>query len=170
MTKLSLFVDRKPSEPDWTLSNFYSVCQLVKGVGVEDEKRAIKKKGETCIPCGTYQLGLRDSPKFSARFYRDDEGNLIEAKDRITVAQMQKYHTKHEMIWVLNVVGFEYILWHPGNTDDDTEGCYIVGTTFAPFGVQKGVSGSKAKYMEIYPKIWKAIKGEGAQVTYREVA
>jgi hypothetical protein len=170
MSKLVLFVDRQPSAPDWTLSNFYSLDQTIKGVGVEDEYRAVKKKGETRIWNGTYEMGLRYSPHFSSKFFRDDEGNLIEAKDRITVSQIAKYHTEHEMIWVMNVKDFEYILWHPGNTDDDTDGCYCVGTMFAPMGVQKGVSGSKAKYMEIYPKIWKAIKTTGAQVTYRDVA
>lgn len=167
---MQLFVDRAPSSPDWTLSKFYSADKEVGGVGVEDEKRAVKQKGETCIPLNTYQLGLRISPKFSNKFYRDDDGNLIEAKYRITVAQIAKYHTAHEMIWVLNVPGFEYILWHWGNTDDDTDGCYIVGSTYGAFGTQKGVSGSKAKYMEIYPKIWKAINGAGAEVTYREAA
>lgn len=170
MTKMQLFVDRAPSAPDWTLSKFYSLSKDVSGVGVEDEKREVKVKGETRIDNGTYQLGLRVSPKFSKEYYRDDDGNLIAAKDRITVEQMRKYHTQHEMIWVLNVPNFDFILWHWGNTDDHTDGCYCVGTTYAPFGVQKGVSGSRAKYMEIYPKIWKAIKGAGAEVTYREAA
>lgn len=166
---MELFVDRNPSQPDWTLSKFYSSERSVQGVGVEDEKRAVKQKGETCISVGTYNLGLRYSPKFSKSYYRDDEGNLIAAKDRITVEQMRKYHTQHEMIWVMDVSNFEFILWHWGNTDDHTDGCYIVGSTYGAFGTQKGVSGSRAKYMEIYPIIFRAIKAGKATVTYREI-
>lgn len=52
----------------------------------------------TAIPTGTYDVVLRNSPKFGP--------------DTITI---------------LNVPGFSFIRVHSGNTADDTEGCPIVG-------------------------------------------
>lgn len=165
-----LFVDRLPSEKDWTLSKFYSDDQSVSGVGVEDEKRDVKVKGETRIDNATYPLGLRHSPKFSKHYFRDDEGFIIAAKERTTPELKARYHTEHELIWVMNVPKFEYVLWHWGNDDDDTDACYIVGSIIAPIGGQKGVQNSRKKYVEIYPKIWRAIKAGQVNVTYRDKA
>lgn len=168
MKKALIFVDRLPSEKDWTLSNFLSNDLAISGVGVEDEKRGTKVKGETCIANGTYPLALRHSPKFSSSYFRDDDGFILSAKERTTPELKARYHTAHEMIWVTGVKDFEYILWHWGNTDDDTDGCYIVGSVFAPIKAQKGVANSRKKYVEIYPKIWNAIKSRGVEVTYRD--
>lgn len=166
MEILKVLVLRQPSLIDCTLSNFYFDGKE-KGKGVEDEKREVKLRGETCIPDGKYTFGLRPSPRFSKEYYRDDEGNLIRAKHRTTEALKAKYHTMHEMVWVLNVPNFQYILWHWGNTDDDTDGCYIVGSVFATIHGQKGVGASRKKYEEIYPILYRAIKGAGATVEYR---
>ncbi len=165
----NILVDRMRGEADWTLSQFH-FDGIKKGVGVEDEYRLIKVKGETRIPDGIYKMGLRVSPKFSSSYYRDDEGNLISSKDRKTPEQSAKYHTAHEMIWVLNVPGFEFVLWHWGNTDDDTDGCYIVGSVFGALGTQKGVAYSRAKYVEIYPELWRSIKAGEVDVEYRSAA
>lgn len=143
-------VKRFPSEDDWTLSEFF-IDGVKKGVGVEDEKRDVKVKGETRIPAGIYELGLRQSPKFSKAYYVDKDGNLSQVKS-------DRFARLHDLIWVKNVPDFEYILWHWGNTDDDTDGCYIVGTNTDTFNGQKGVGGSRAKYAEIYPIIWNMIK------------
>jgi hypothetical protein len=163
----NVLVLRKPSEPDWTLSRFFFDGKE-KGVGVEDEKREVKVHGETCIPCDTYDMGLRNSPKFSHFFYRDDEGNLLEEKMRVTKENKAKYHTPHELVWVMNVPGFEFILWHWGNSDDDTHGCYIVGSIFGTITDQKGVLASKMKYKEIYPILWRSIKAGKVTVEYKE--
>lgn len=155
-------VNRMKSEPDWTLSKFLFDGKE-KGVGVEDEKREVKVKGETRIWAGSYIMGLRTSPKFSKSYYRNDKGELIHATDRILPEQIAEYHTAHEMIWVMNVLNFEFILWHWGNTAKDTEGCYIVGSVFGKVGSQRAVLNSRKKYMEIYPIIWRSIK-EGAKI------
>jgi hypothetical protein len=170
----SITVQRLKSETDWTLSSFF-FDSVQRGVGVEDEKRSVKVKGETCIAAGTYVLALRYSPKFSESYYRDDEGFLIAKKDRTTPELESRYHTAHEMIWVKDVPNFEYILWHWGNSDDDTDGCYIVGSSFATIGTQKGVGASRKKYIEIYREIWQtmnALKAEGKflSVTYKDAA
>lgn len=161
-------VQRQPSDKDWTLSKFFSDDGLITGVGVEDEFRADKVKGETRIPAGTYDLDLRISPRFSKEYFRDENGNLIHTSKRTTAELMNKYAFQHELIWVTNVPGFEFILWHWGNTDDDTDGCYIVGSSFETFGNQKGVGGSRIKYMEIYSTIWRAIKAGNVQVEYKD--
>jgi len=77
-------VNRNASEADCTLSKFFSDDGLVTGVGVEDEKRDKKVKGETRIDAGLYDLGLRISPRFSKEYFRDDNGNVIHHSKRTT--------------------------------------------------------------------------------------
>lgn len=164
MEKPRIIVERFDSEKDWTLSEFF-IDNIKKGLGVEDEKRSVKVKGETRIPAGIYELGLRQSPKFSSSYYVDKDGNLSQIKS-------DRFARAHELIWVKDIPGFEFVLWHWGNTDDDTDGCYIVGSSTSTFNGQKGVGGSRAKYVEIYPIIWKMIKeaqekGKKIYVEYR---
>lgn len=146
-----LTVERYKSEKDWTLSEFY-IKTVRRGYGVEDEFREIKVPGETRIPNGIYPLGLRQSPKFSEKFYMDAHGRLNEHK-------IGDFTQPHDLIWVMDVPNFQYVLWHWGNTDDDTDGCYIVGSGLADIvdkkkgGTQRGVGGSRMKYTEIYPEI-----------------
>ena len=73
---------------------------------LEDEQRDVKVWGETRIPAGTYKLKLREEGGFHNRY-------------------LNKYgNTFHKgMIHVQDVPGFEYILWHTGNTDEHTAGC-----------------------------------------------
>ena len=96
---------------------------------LEDEPRKTKVAGETRIPAGTYDLGLRYSPKFTPRY-------------------------GHDMLHVQNVPGFEYILIHPGNTERDTEGCILVGNDahFNPHGPSE-ITRSKDAYYRIYALI-----------------
>ena len=141
-----IIVDRYPSEKDWTLSEF-SILGTKRGVGVEDEGRELKVHGETCIPNGIYEIEFITSPTFSRHFFMDENGYLSNTKTT-------RFNKDHLLIHVKNVPGFDKILWHWGNTDDDTKGCYIVGTDFATFDKQKGVSASRIKYTEIYPIIY----------------
>ena len=46
---------------------------------------------------------------------------------------------------LMNVPGFEYILWHTGNTDESTSGCLILGNSQTSNLVKKdGFVGSQA--------------------------
>jgi hypothetical protein len=63
-----------------------------------DEIKAIKVKGQTAIPTGTYAMTINVSPKFNRLLPR-----------------------------LLDVPGFDGILIHRGNTADDTMGCILVG-------------------------------------------
>jgi len=77
---------------------------------LEDEYREQKEFGETRIPDGTYQLGLRTiggyNQKYSKRFADIHIG----------------------MLHVLDVPNFEYILIHCGNTDEHTAVVCSLGT------------------------------------------
>ncbi len=161
-------VERYLNEKDWTISRF-NVLDKVKGVGIEDEYREIKVHGETRIDNGIYKFGLRDSPHFSKEYYRNDVGKLILAKDRKTPEQIAEFHTAHEMIWVIAVPNFNFILWHWGCTDDNTEGCYCVGSYQGTLGEQKAVLDSRKKYVEMYPVLWNEIKKGDCYVEYKVV-
>ena len=103
---MDIIVNRQKSAKDWTLSTFESICKTVKGVGVEDEYRSVKVHGETRIPQGQYEITLTPSPHFSKEYYRDEEGNLILAKDW-NVANPEtkrKYAWQHELITMNGIV------------------------------------------------------------------
>ena len=118
---------------------------------LEDEQRDVKVWGETRIPAGTYKLKLRTEGGFHSRY-------------------VGKYGDFHKgMIWVQDVPGFEYILWHTGNTDEHTAGCLIVGNTQTNNRIAKdGFIGSSVDaYKFVYPRVAEAIlSGQDVEVTY----
>lgn len=77
--------------------------------------------GKSSIPVGTYPCKRVQSPKF---------GDTFE---------------------VTKVAGRSAILFHAGNSIDDSRGCILVGTTFDPVGgtnAKIGVTGSKIAFDE----------------------
>ena len=118
---------------------------------LEDERREVKVKGETCIPRGMYEVKLRhDSPKYK----HFDE----------------RWPWHKGMLWLQNVPGFEYIYIHPGNTDDDTEGCLLVGKSGAmlPDG-EFQLMQSREAYQALYRKVMLAMDaGEKVMCNVRE--
>ena len=151
---MKLEVIRFSSEADSTNGLLFSVEEGKRNFlcyTLEDEQRAVKKQGEARIPAGTYKLGLRAvggyHKKYSYRFADIHIG----------------------MLHVLNVPGFEYILIHCGNTDEDTAGCLLVGDSQENNQIKKNgfVGSSTRAYMRIYPKIAQAIKnGEDVTISY----
>jgi hypothetical protein len=141
-----IIVERFEFNPDWTLSKFY-IKGIRFGVGVEDELRTVKVHGETAIPAGVYKLTLTDSPKFSKFYFSSN------TRPEISKVQTHEYPNPHKLITVNDVPNFSRVLWHWGNTDDDTEGCYIVGTSIGVIKGQRGVVESRKKYEQIYPMI-----------------
>ena len=109
---------------------------------IEDEQRDVKVWGETRIPAGTYQLELRTEGGFHNR-YKSRYGNWHKG-----------------MIWVKDVPGFEYILWHTGNTDESTAGCLILGNSQESNIVKKDgfVGYSRDAYSFVYPRVAAAIE------------
>ncbi len=118
---------------------------------LEDEHRALKVKGETRIPEGTYEIKLRTEGGFHQRYSK-------------------KYPDIHRgMLHVTDVPGFEYILIHTGNTDEHTAGCLIVGDTQSNNGIIKDgfVGQSVNAYKRIYPSIARVLeKGDTVTIQY----
>ena len=72
------------------------------------------------------------------------------------------------MIHVQDVPGFNYILWHTGNTDEHTDGCLLLGDTSQQNITKAGFIGASTDaYKRVYPPIADAIEKDGeAEVTY----
>ena len=109
-----LRVERFKSNNDATLSRIYLVDTATgKNTflchGLEDEARAVKVAGETRIPAGVYRVDLRREGGFHSRY----------------AERFKSFH--RGMIWLRNVPQFSWVLWHVGNTDDDTAGCLLLG-------------------------------------------
>jgi len=90
----------------------------------------VKVAGATCIPAGSYALTINHSSRF-----------------------------QRLMPQLLEVLGFESIRIHPGNTDADTEGCILVGLTRA----ENFVGSSRAAFRKLFGKL-QAAKAAGAEI------
>ena len=95
-----------------------------------EEIKKIKVAGKTAIPTGTYQVSLDIiSPKFSDfkkyAAYKFCDGYLPR---------------------LVNVPGFEGVLIHIGNDDEDTDGCILVGTN----SVKGKVTNSTSTFRKLY--------------------
>jgi hypothetical protein len=119
---------------------------------LEDEQRDVKVWGETRIPTGTYKLELRTEGGFHNRY-------------------LSKYGSSFHkgMIWVKDVPGFEWILWHAGNTDEQTAGCLLLGNSQESNIVKKDgfIGASRDAYVFVYPRVVAAIEsGLNVEVEY----
>ena len=118
---------------------------------LEDEARALKVRGETRVPAGTYEIKLRTEGGFHGRYTK-------------RIAGMHK-----GMLHVINVPNFKWILIHTGNTDEHTAGCLLVGDAQENNKIIKDgfVGKSTNAYKRIYPPIAKALeKGEKVTIEY----
>ena len=148
---MELEVLRFSSQTDSTSGLLFEVTDIKRHFlcyTLEDERRALKVRGETRVPAGTYKIELRKEGGFHERYTK-------------------KYPGIHRgMLHVTDVPNFEYILIHTGNTDEHTAGCLLLGDAqennlILPDGF---VGKSVNAYKRIYPSIAKAI-GEGEEVT-----
>lgn len=101
-----------------------------------------KVYGETCIPFGTYTIGLDFSPKFSK-------------KPRYTA-----FIHNGRMPHIRNVPSFSGILIHGGNSAADTLGCLLVGFNTIKGGLTNSLNVFKQLYADIV-----AAMDNGEQVT-----
>tara|TARA_R110002126_G_C10420653_1_gene497344 strand:- start:102 stop:560 length:459 start_codon:yes stop_codon:yes gene_type:complete len=106
---------------------------------LEDEFRTKKVYGETRVPNGRCKVELRVEGGFHKR-YLEKFG--------------EDFHKG--MLWVKDVPGFEYVLIHIGNDDDDTAGCILVGMSNSADDAGF-IGGSVLAYKKIYPIISDAI-------------
>ncbi len=117
---------------------------------LEDERREVKVRGETCVPAGEYRITLRTEGGHHTKY-------------------SSKYPGMHKgMLWVRDVPGFEFILIHVGNFDDDTEGCLLVGNGSNQNVTEEGsITASRSAYKRIYPGIAAALeRNEPVTITY----
>ena len=140
---MKIKVNRFSDNGDATLSLTY-IDGKFECFGLEDEERTVKIFGETRIPAGIYDVGIRATGGFHGRYTK-------------RFANHAGFHKG--MLQVLDVPGFDYILIHIGNTDDDTAGCLLLGDIAV--GSKHIIQQSTAAYINFYEKvIQSAIDGE----------
>lgn len=116
---------------------------------LEDQVRQGQKvPGETAIPYGTFELQLRAEGGFHERYSKRFANDPV---------------IEHiGMIHLLDVPDFMYIQMHPGNKDEETEGCPLTGLN--PVRRTDGknnynVARATDAYRIVYPIISKHLKG-----------
>lgn len=100
---------------------------------LEDTHNEPKIFGKTRIPKGTYEIKLRTEGGMNGRY-------------------SQKYDFHEGMLWLQNVENFEWVYFHVGNDEDDTDGCILVGQVCSARDDQS-ISGSVLAYKALYKKI-----------------
>jgi len=131
-------VQRIVEDGEATLSTI-SLEGSVFSFGLEDQRQAIAKvMDETRVPAGSYRTLLRDAGGMNKRYH----------------AKFPQIHKG--MLHLQGVLGFTYIYFHIGNTDDDTSGCILVGRGASI--LQKGltVQSSTPAYLELYSAVSEA--------------
>lgn len=131
---MRITANRFVSDSDTTISQVFVDGRFV-CFGLEDEYRAQKVKGETRIPEGVYNIGIRDAGGFHSRYTR------------------RFGHFHQGMLQIVNVPGFEYILIHCGNTDKDTAGCLLVGEGAITTPGNMMITQSVAAYKKLYADV-----------------
>ena len=121
---------------------------------LEDERRIEKIAGKTRIPAGTYEIKLRvGSPmadKYDARYHDISHSG---------------------MLWITEVPNFSYCYVHIGNTDEDTDGCPLIGfsSTIDARNGGGSIGRSTQAYKALYPKVYSAIEsGEKVFLTIKD--
>ncbi|WDI31581.1 DUF5675 family protein [Hyphococcus flavus] len=135
---MKIIVDRYKSDDNATLSRIFVFDgdqEVYACFGLEDEYRDVKVRGETRIPAGRYNVGIRKEGGFHSRYMRK--------------AATRDIH--RGMLHILDVPGFEYILIHIGNFETDTAGCLLVGRQANERGmyIEKSVSAYRGLYSAV---------------------
>jgi hypothetical protein len=117
------------------------------GFVLEDERRLVKVRGETCIPPGRYEIKLRA-----------EGGKHQDYLDRFP--ELHK-----GMLWLQDVPDFEWVYYHIGNKDTDSLGCPLTGTypVILPDG-EFEVARSEAAYLKLYRKVLPVLLSDGGRV------
>ncbi len=146
---MKILVDRFISDDDSTVSRVL-VDDTFVCFGLEDEYREEKLASETRIPAGTYSVLLRKEGSFHNKY-------------------MKRFPDMHRgMLHVQDVPGFEFILIHVGNTDEDTAGCLLVGEQAVTTRGDMRVNLSRNAYKEIYPFVVDAAEAGDLNITYQD--
>ena len=84
----------------------------------------------------------------------------------ISLEELSKEPLPNSTLHYVNVPDFEYVLIHWGNTDDDTDGCLIIGRKHGMIETQMAVLDSRSCYEKWYPVMAKAISTEPSTIQY----
>jgi hypothetical protein len=130
---------------------------------LEDEHRTTKVWGETRVPAGVYNIKLRKEGGFHRRYGQHRDKNLREMHEGMLCV-----YNKPDWVVEKNGLKFQYILIHIGNTDDDTAGCLLVGSTANNNQLEDGrITQSTIAYKNMYPKVRDALlRGEEVLIEY----
>jgi hypothetical protein len=82
---------------------------------LEDEYREKKVKHETRIPEGFYDVIARKGGKF------------YDAYSKSSIEAIRAFTQKYGVLEIMNVPGFDAVLFHSGNSDKDSSGCVLLG-------------------------------------------
>ena len=146
---MEILVDRFVSDDDSTVCRV-SVDGRFVCFGLEDEYREDTVARETRIPAGSYDLKLRTEGGFHQRY-------------------QNRYPDFHRgMLHVQGVPGFEFILIHTGNTDDDTAGCLLLGEQATTVEGDMRVNMSRNAYRKLYPMVVDAAEQDDLRIVYED--
>ncbi|AIM36829.1 hypothetical protein KO02_09035 [Sphingobacterium sp. ML3W] len=122
-----------------TLSEIYCndvfVCY-----GLEDVPRKIKIPGSTCIPLGTYRLGINNDGGMNGNYY-----------DRFP-----KLH--QGMMEIQGIPNFSHVYIHIGNTHRQTAGCVLVGKRYVFENGDYRIEQSVTAYKRLYALLVEVMK------------
>lgn len=117
---MKLFLKRIAKKKEYTIGKLYIdnvyFCDTIEDTDrgldqsmTEQQVRSIKIPGKTAIPTGTYKINMNIvSQKFGSKpFYKQTCNGKLPR--------------------LMEVVGYQGILIHAGNTERDTDGCLLVG-------------------------------------------
>lgn len=119
--------------------------------GLEDQKQFNGKvMGETRIPEGEYELELREEMTPLTEKYRT------------------RFHWFTYHIQIKNVPNFRFIYIHIGNTDDDTDGCVLLGDVAYndPKDFESTIGKSTQAFERFYKKVAHKLRN-GERVTIK---
>lgn len=129
---MQMTLERFEFGEDYTIGKLY-LDGIYECYTLEDRVREEKVAGKTAIPTGTYKVVV----DFSNRF-------------------------KREMPHILNVMNFEGVRIHSGNTDKDTEGCILLGLIWNGGNY---IGNSRAAYKHFFERLKLELKNEPVILT-----
>lgn len=142
---MEILVQRQIETSEYTQGRLF-IDGILECFTLEDQSQVKKVMHETRIPAGRYKVVIRQfgghHDKYKVKFPQFHKG----------------------MLQIANVPGFHDILFHIGNTDDDSSGCILVGKSF----VSGKLVNSTTAYTDFYKKVVKAAIDGNLWVTIKD--
>jgi len=156
---MKLTVKRLGDNGETTIGALY-IDGIFKCFTIEDqEQKGAKVRGETRIPNGVYNVGLRKEGGFNAKY---TERYKAIHKGMLCIHNAPDWKVK------ANGKEFQYILIHTGNTDAHTMGCLLLN--YSVDGSSFIGSNSGGAYKAFYPEIANEIfNGKEVTIEYTDI-